>query len=309
MKDMLNYYYNIYPSEISHVKDRYYFENLGNKYVLESFKRPYEDAKCLYEINEQMLKRNILVHKIILNKEQKVLTFINNTPYVLMEIYINENARVNLPEICYISNNSVGISCNNILNRYDWSLLWSKKNDYIEAQISEISKRFPNLSNYINYYIGLCENAILYFKQAKNSDDEALISVCHKRTSTHDTFYDLYNPLNYIFDYRVRDISEYIKTEFFKGNDAFNLVLEYFNNNYLSYKEAILFYSRLLYPSYFYDLYDEIINVNLNENVIESIISKTDEYELFLSKVYLFLNKLYFKYFPEITWIIKRSLT
>lgn len=308
MKDILNYYYDIYPSEISHIKDRYSFEDLNNKYVLESFKRPLEDAKCLYEINEQMSKKNILVHKIILNKDDNVLTFINNTPYVLMEIYINESARVILPEICYISNNTVGITCNKILNRYDWSTLWSKKNDYIEGQISEISRRFPNLSNYINYYIGLCENAILYFKQANKIEEQTLISVCHKRTGSHDTFYDLYNPLNYIFDYRVRDSCEYIKNEFFKGNNAYDLVLEYFNNNYLSYKEAMLFYSRLLYPSYFYDLYDEIINTNLNESVIEEVVSKTKEYEKFLLDVYLFLSKLYSKYFPEINWITKRSL-
>lgn len=308
MKDMLNYYYDIYPSYISHVKDKYYFEHSNNKYVLECFKRPFEDAKCLYDINKEMINKNILVHKIILNKEDKVLTFINNTPYVLMEVYINENVKTNLPEICYITNNSIGISCNNILNRYNWSLLWSKKNDYIEAQISEISKRFEKLSNYINYYIGLCENAILYVKQAEKLSDEALMSVCHKRACCHDTFYDLYNPLNYIFDYRVRDACEYIKTEFFKGNNAYNLVIEYFNNNYLNYKEALLFYSRLLYPSYFFDLYDDIINANLNETLVDNIITKSEEFEKFLFNVYLFLNKLYSKYFPEINWITKRSL-
>ena len=78
-------------------------------------------------------------------------------------------------------------------------------------------------------------------------------------------------------------------------------------NNYISYKEALLFYGRLLYPSYFFDLHDDIVNNNLNEKVIEKIIIKSDLYETFLLDIYMYLSKLYNRYIPSVDWIIKRS--
>ena len=54
-------------------------------------------------------------------------------------------------------------------------------------------------------------------------------------------------------------------------------------------------------------MYDDIINNELEEDLIEKIIIKADDYELFLFNVYLFLSKLYNRYIPSIDWIIKRN--
>ena len=224
-----------------------------------------------------------------------------------MEINVNKDMRINLAEICYINNNSINIECDNVINRNDWVTLWEIKNDYFEAQINEIGKKYPNLCNYANYYIGLAENAISYVRNAQKIDDVALLSICHKRINYSDDLLSLYNPVNFICDYRVRDICEYIKTTFFSGNDAYLLVINYFKNNYLSYKEALLFYGRLLYPSYFFDLHDDIVNNNLEENIIEKIIIKASSYERFLYDVYVYISKLYNRYIPAVDWIIKRS--
>ena len=78
MKNILAYYYSIHPSEISHKDDKYFFEYFDNEYVFEPFRRPMSDVECLYNINKEMLKRNLLVHEIILNNENKVLTYVNN---------------------------------------------------------------------------------------------------------------------------------------------------------------------------------------------------------------------------------------
>ncbi len=307
MKNILNYYYSLHPDEISHKDNKYFFDYLDCKYVFEPFQRPLSDLDCLYKINKEMITREILVHEIILNNENKIATYVNNTPYVLMEIYINKEARINLSDVCYINNNSVGIECDRILNRYDWVTLWETKNDYFEAQINEISKKYPNLCNYANYYIGLAENAISYVKQANKIEDTTLISICHKRINSNDDLFELYNPLRYIYDFRIRDICEYIKSSFFNNENAYNIVIEYFKNNYISYKEALLFYGRLLYPSYFFDLYDDIVNKDLNENLIENIAVKSEEYEIFLNNVYFFLTKIYNKYIPAVDWLIKKS--
>ena len=307
MKNILGYYYGLHPEEISYKDNKYFFEYRDRKYVFEPFERPLGDIECLYKINKQMIERNILVHEIIPNNENNVITYVNNVGYILMEIYINKDARINLPEVCYINNNSIGVECNKTLNRYDWVNLWEIKNDFLEAQINEIGKKYPNLCNYANYYIGLSENAILYVKEASKLDDVALVSICHKRIDSKDNLFELYNPLRYIYDYRVRDISEYIKSAFFNDEDAYDIVKEYFLNNYISYKEALLFYGRLLYPSYFFDLYDNIVKNELNENLIDGLVSKSEAYENFLTNIHLYLSKLYNRYIPSIDWLIKRS--
>ena len=307
MKNALSFYYDLHPDTISYMDDKYFFEYSNSNYVLERLKRPEEDIEYLYDINIQMLKKNILVHEIKLNKDNNIITYINGLPYVLMELYINLKARINLSDVCYINNNSVSVTCDKTLNRSDWISLWKTKNDYFEAQINEIWKKYPNLCNYANYYIGLAENAILYIREASKLEDITLMSVCHKRIGSEDNLYELYNPLRYIYDFRIRDVCEYIKSAFFNGENAYFKVLEYFQNDYLSYKEALLFYGRLLYPSYFFDLYDEIVNNDLKENLIDKIITKADDYEMFLANVYLFLTKLYGKYIPEVEWVKKRS--
>lgn len=308
MKNILNYYYSLHPDEVSHKDNKYFFEYLDCKYVFEPFTRPLSDIDCLYKINREMISREILVHEIIINNENKIITYVNNIPYVLMELYVNYNARINLAELCYINNNSIGIECEKILNRYDWANLWETKNDYFESQINEIGKKYPNLCNYANYYIGLAENAISYVKDANKIEDTTLISVCHKRINSKSSLFELYNPLRYIYDFRIRDVCEYIKSAFFNKEDAYGILDEYFKNNYISYKEALLFYGRLIYPSYFFDLYDDIVNNDLNENLIEDIAVMSEEYELFLTNVYLFLSKLYNRYIPAVDWLIKRSL-
>lgn len=307
MKNILAYYYSLHPSEISHKDDKYFFEYVDCNYVFQIYDRPLSDVDSLYKVNKQMIERNLLVHEIVINNENKILTYVNNVPYILLEININKDARITLPEICHINNNSINIECDKIISRYDWATLWGAKNDYFEAQINEIGKKYPNLCNYANYYIGLAENAISYVRYAVNEKEDALMSICHKRINSNDDLFSLYNPINFVYDYRIRDVCEYIKASFFNGDDAYSLVTEYFKNNYLSYKETLLFYGRLLYPSYFFDLHDDIVNYNLEESTIEKIIVKADDYEIFLLNVYLLISRIYNRYFPGVDWIIKRS--
>ncbi len=306
MKNAIIYYYGLQIKEIIHKDDKYFFECFNTKYLFEPFNRPIEDIESLYKLNKEMINNDIFVHEIILNKENKILTYVNNISYILLEVSINKEAKITLPNICYINNNSINIKCDDILNRTDWITLWQIKNDYFESQINEIGAKYPNLSSYANYYIGLAENAIIYVREVLNLNDITYKCVSHKRINSKGNLYELYHPNSFIYDYRVRDASEYIKSAFFNNEDVYKLLNEYFQNNYLSYKEALLFYGRLLYPSYFFDMYDDIINNNLNEKLIEKVILKSDLYEKFLAYVYNYLTNLYNTYIPGIDWIIKR---
>ena len=84
MKNILSYYYNVHPDNISHKQDDYYFNYNNNYYVFQMLKRPSSDVEFLYELNKKMIEKNILVHEIILNTENNKITYINNKPFVLM---------------------------------------------------------------------------------------------------------------------------------------------------------------------------------------------------------------------------------
>lgn len=307
MNNILAYYYDLHPDILNEVNDNYFFEYYNNIYCFLLAKTPINDIRNIYDITEELKKRNIIMHDIILNNENKAFTIVDGKPYILMQINVNKEAPINLPEICYINNNSISIEADKSLYRNNWTLLWETKNDHFESQISEVEKKYPNIFNYANYYIGMAENAIVYVKNAQELNDDALLSIGHRRIDFNGTYFNLYNPLEIIYDYRIRDVCEYIKSAFFNNYDAYKLISEYFSNNYLTYKEALLFYGRLLYPSYFFDMEEKIINDGLSEDLILNIVNKSADYEMFLRDVYYYLSKLYNKYIPSIDWIIKRS--
>lgn len=307
MKNILGYYYDLHPNNIIKEDDNYFFDYENSRYVFQVFDRPISDAKYLYDLNKKMISNGLLVHEIILNKENDIITFMTNIPYVLMEVFIDVKGRIDLKDVCYINNNTIGLECNNVLNRYNWISLWESKVDYIENQINEVGKKYPNLCTYVNYYIGLSENAIVYAREVNKLEDLCLYSVCHKRIRDKSNLFELYNPLSYVYDYRVRDASEYIKSSFFNEENAYKLIQDYFQNNYISYKEALMFYARLLYPSYFFDIFEDIINNNLTEDMVNKLILKSQEYEIFLSDTQKYLSLVYNRYVPIIDWLKKRS--
>ncbi|MBQ9013221.1 MAG: hypothetical protein IJ094_06625, partial [Bacilli bacterium] len=117
--------------------------------------------------------------------------------------------------------------------------------------------------------------------------------------------FDFYNPINYILDNRVRDFSEYIKNLFFLDMISINnykYFLDYMN---FTREEYILLISRLLFPTYYFDMYDNIINYNLDEKVMEDIINKTDSYILFIRYILMYIIYQKRVNIPFIEWIIK----
>ena len=116
-----------------------------------------------------------------------------------------------------------------------------------------------------------------------------------------------YNPLNFVIDYNVRDIAEYIKSYII--SDAFNIddiidLINKINFNKLTFN---LFYSRLLYPTFYFDIFDKIILNNGNENDVIIILDKLDEYLFTLKQIYLNFNEKYEMF--NIEWLTKNVET
>ena len=117
------------------------------------------------------------------------------------------------------------------------------------------------------------------------------------------TLQDLYNPLNLIIDSRTRDICEYFKSLFF--NDKLELIdiQNYFSVTNLTREELYLFYARMLFPSFYFDMYEKIINGSNKDKEMLKIANKIETYQILLRDLYWVLKK--YANLPDIEWIIK----
>ena len=302
MKNIINYYYGFNLVDVYNINEKYFFNFNNKNYVFTIFDRPLEDEYSIYNLYLELKKRNIFVNDIVTNKDNKIVTVVNNIPYILLIDNIKNNV-FSMNDLLYLQNNTIDISNDKKIYRTDWIKMWEDKIDYYENQINEISRKYKKMSETIDYYIGLGENAISYL--IYNNVKQKYFCISHKRIDINKGSFDFYNPSNFIIDNRVRDFAEYIKNSFYLDKMNFETFVYYLEYMNLSRDEYILLISRLLFPTYYFDVYDNIINYNLNENLINNIINKTNDYLSFIKKLFMYL--IYNKgiNIPYIEWIIK----
>lgn len=305
MKNTINYYYNIIVEDFVKSESDYYFYLNNEEYHLIVFDRPFDDIEPIYKLNLEMVKRKCIVHEIIINKDNQVITMINNIPYALIKLCKYRNDRVFLNDINYMQTMTQGINYDKSLLRIDWVKLWSDKIDYYEYQISQLGMKYPILCDSLSYFIGLGENAISYIIN-NQIDDNNFPVVTHKRINIMKGSFDFYNPINFVIDSRIRDISEYIKNCFFNEKLDFYEIKSSFNTMNFSKNEYMLLFSRLLFPTYYFDMYDEIINNNLDEEKIINIVNRTYEYEEFLCNMYKYIVYTKKVNLEPIEWLLKK---
>lgn len=304
MKNNIMYYYNLRIDNITQNNNNYYFTINNDNYCFTIYTRDIKESNEIYKLNKYMLSSNILVHEIIPNKDNYVVTIINNIPYILYKIYINKNKKLTINELTYLSNYTYQVD--KILTRNNWNILWSNKIDYFEYQINQMGKKYPILVDTFAYFTGLAENAISYVKyttletQIETSDNPV---ISHRKINN--TTQSLYNPLNIILDHKSRDIAEYIKLSFLnKNTNIYQELDSYFSNNYYSEYGLRLLYARIIYPSFYFDMYEQIIQGLKKESDLLNIVTLLDDYELYLKEMYYYLKK--YHNIPEIDWITKK---
>lgn len=307
MKNTINYYYNLNPEKISKIFNYYYFYVDNDLYYFLEYDRKYEDRFAIYEFNKKMIQNNVLVNEIIDNRNNNVVTIVNKNLYILVRVVININKRIVLSEINYLSMQR--IHYDDKLMRSNWGYLWMNKIDYLEYFIEQNYKKYPLIVESFNYFVGMAENAISYVNDVVNNiraDNTDIGVISHDIISLDDTVYSLYNPLNIIIDHKARDIAEYIKISFFKDNfRVFEELDEYFKHNYYSFYGISLLIARILYPSFYFDLYDNIVNNKINESEILKITSRINDYENYLRDVFIYFKKYY--NVKEVEWIARKE--
>lgn len=302
MKNMIEFYYNIKIDTI-HNKDDYYTFSINNKnFIFKPYYRDEVSANSCYRLNN-ILSNRIPLNNIIPNKYNSPLTNIENTSYVLIENKIHST--ISLPAISNISNTQIpNTDFVKNLERTGWEILWGNKIDYYEKQVAENNKKYPLIRESFDYFIGMGENAITYLVNTKL---ETKPTVYDNKVPSHNSIYhSLYDPSNIILDHKARDLAEYIKYSFWNNNqNIFQELNEYFSHNYFSIYGIRVLFSRILYPSFYFDLYDQIIIGKREEKELNKIISRINEYEYYLYNVYIYLSRFY--NLPEINWIKKQG--
>ena len=309
MEQFLKYFYDIYIDNLYKKDNKYYFYKDNSLFcIVKNYRLP-EELKDILEICYEMQSR-FPVSQIVFNKFGQISSDYDNNNYILLKINTSMSSDITINDIIKINNSLFLNKDKKELYRNNWAKLWESKVDYFEYQIKELGRNKKIILNSFSYYIGLAENAIsianiceLYNKD--NMNEKIVLS--HRRINYPCMEYEFYNPLEYIFDIQVRDVSEYLKSMFFytDRNRTIKELKNYLLSTRLSNYEANMLYARLLYPTYYFDIYEKVIEDLKEESELLDIINKVDEYELFLKEAYFELSRMY--KIEQINWIINKK--
>ena len=302
MKNIINYFYNLNITELTNKDNIYSFYDNDELYHFYIYNNNIKNLDLTKDIDDS-LKKDTLIHEIIINKDNSIITYYNNIPYILCKINININKPITLGEINYLS--SKVIITNSRITYHSWQDLWSIKMDYLEKVINENGKKYPIIVDSFNYFVGMAENAISYCNNLSNKEvDNNSLVISHRIININDTVYAIYDPVNIIIDHKARDIAEYIKYSFFNdNNNIFKELNIYFKYNYYTKDDVVMLLARVLYPSFYFNMYEDIMINSKEEKIITNITSKLDKYELYLARVFKYFNNFYNLPVPE--WLNK----
>jgi len=278
MRNSIRYYYQIEVDDLIYSDGVYYFDS----YMLIAHKK--EIDMSIYKF----LKENRYpIYDIVWNKEDKYITTIEEKDYILLKKTSNIIVSFEILEKFLIPANKRDI--------LPWHQLWIGKIDYYEKHIQTVN--FPKLKDCFFYYAGLTENAIAFYKEIKQ---DWPLYISHIRLNKKE---DFSNPTNFTLDYKARDVSEYAKKLFFEDRLNIEDLFLFFSKNDFREFDCVLVYARLLYPSYFFDCYDDIVSGG-SEDSINKIIDRMEAYETFLRTYYIKLKQ--FVSMPKIDWLIDK---
>ena len=292
MKNVIYVYYNILLNEINKDNNNYYFYYNGELYLFYLVENNIEIIDIVYNFFKN---NNLDCYEIIFTKDNSLFSVVDRKRYALLKIKGILKYEVKFDEFKHYPINKSG---NN------WGKLWSDRLDYYEIQIRELGFNYQTVLNSYGFFSGLANNAILYYNMSiKTFNEEMLVSIVHNRMYYPMYLIDYNNPLNFVIDYSIRDIAEYLKayviSEEFDENNVITLIDRLKLNNLM----FNLLYSRLLYPTFYFDVFDKIILEDGVDNDVIYVIDNVDKYINMLRMIYYKYKDRYNMF--NINWINK----
>lgn len=296
MNNAILFFYNINIQEIKKINNNYYFTYINNNYTIYPYNRDLKELEEIYNLNNELLSQGLIGYEIILTKDRQIIFIHENKPYILMKIPNIKNKIITYEDIINFNFYIDQKKYKNI-DKSSWSNNWSKKIDFINYQFKQVKNKYKKINNSIDYFIGLWENAISYANNNKIIKEK---TIAHRRLNTKTDLLEYLNPLNLIIDYKERDIGEYIKSYIMTKNYSNEIIYQKIKNT--GEINIILLITRLLFPSYYFDIYEDIILKQKEETELEEIINKRNN---IINLIKYIFNKYSNNNIPYIEWIKK----
>ncbi len=268
MKELLKEKYKIEIDDYYEYKDGIIFFLDGVRYYF--VKHNYDDEffNILIEMIQELKTKQVYLHEFILDKLGRV----NADGYCLMKIIIfgDEITEKEMQRFYAIRN------FNEEFYKQYVSLieLWYKKLDYLEYQVSELSNRLI-INNSFDFYLGITEEVLQYLNNFSDVSMKQYLSLAHRSLSSFNVI-DFYNPLNIIIDIYTRDLGLYVK-----NNQDYDYLYQFMQNASHDYAYYYL-YARLILPSDYFKILEDILLDNQQEKELSNYINKYLEYEEYI---------------------------
>ena len=104
MKNAIVFYYNLAPTNIHQKGKSFSFVINGDSYILLPIENDSLDINKLYELSVNLFNQGVYTHQFVINKDRNLITAINNLPYVLFKVYVNDKRKITIDDI-YVFNN------------------------------------------------------------------------------------------------------------------------------------------------------------------------------------------------------------
>lgn len=300
MKEYIQYYYHLVIADLRLVRGRYFFHDQKYHYMLETVYFSPNVLENIMQLNEFLRTYSEYYHQIIKNIQGNIWTLIDRKAYVLLRLSNVSDRKVYLSDLSVVWSISVPRHKSFLYTHFPWFPLWEEKIDYFENYPSHVKEHFIGDISLLDLFIGLGENAISYLKETLKdvrSLNELPLVPSHRRVSRQMELIDFYDPLGIILDLRVRDIAEYFKDSFWHSNYDLREMEAFLSQTRFSKIEAQLFFSRLLFPSFYFDYLEQ-------KELPKHLDSRIEEFLFFITDIYSYLREQYF--IEEIKWLNAR---
>lgn len=279
MKEFIEYNYDLRCDDLAILNNLLYFKHLDKFYIISNFNRDeVEFAKVL----NYLISNNLKSLKVVMNKKGSYISEFNGKKYVVMESDC-ENEIIDFP-IC------IGGLINE--NNY-WNEIWENRVVQLEKHKSELSLN-KDIFYILNYYIGLIEICIYnYNLLIRKYGQKNGLSIQHNRIEFPMYSFSYYNPVNYLFDFEFRDFAEYLKMRFFYSDFSTDEAISVIDNYNFDNFSINMFFVRLIYPTYFLELYDMQNKNNVYSDLFYDLLKKSSQYENFILKLITAMSSKY----------------
>lgn len=277
MKNFLNTNYNIIVDKIYKTKgDLFFFTNNTKIYIVSIDENDLNNITEQVKVSNALARNQVTINTILLNKYGSYFSKYKEKTVILIIVNDNEKNKLYYSELLKLQNYNENYF---ILEKINLITEWESEIDILENELMEYNKENRIVQNSFNYYVGLAELALQFYKH-NTINKNIKYCIGHYRL----TDFNRKNFNNPLFLKKIDnsyDVANYIKHKLYFETIDFEEIYEICQNNTID-TECLI--SCLLYPTYYFNNLKAFLKSNddrENDNIkkIKHIINKQKKLE------------------------------